>query len=950
MRKRAGILYLKRFLTHLLLAAIPLIAFHLPMRGETVDSLYLVFINAETGQRPDLVNAVSQHLYQKQITDTLYQCDKSTKDNMVEAIMHYLMAEHYYDLGQYENALLEGEKARDVMDKKKSTKFQSDVMGMLSNAQYRIGDYDEALKTLLTAYEIDKKLKKPELISSDLHTLAAIYLAVEQPVQGIQYAEKAIAIERKLNRTDRLATRLGLASELYLLNNELNKAIEAINEAYKIDKQDPRTEKAAIRMVQMGTVFEAMGKLNEAQQIIEQAIPTLKEKGITYSLAIAYNQLGSIKLRTNNQQEAIDYYKMALEQSIKCGSPKVERIAERGLWEAMRESNPKGALLHLERYSELNDSMVSKMAATRIKVIETTNQITEQNELDNKNKLFKQVLKWGGFALVAMLVALLAGVLYSRRKVNNALKMQQQTQDLRNRFFTNITNELQTPLSVVMGAGQQLLSSSKSNAEEKRLGEMIINHGKNMLGLVNQLLDIEKIQTTIEKPDLKRGDIMMFARMLVDNYTDAAQQKLINLEFLSPVHTLMVAFAPDHLRRILHILIDNAIKFTPRNGKVTVKMTPIESSRMKLEVSDTGKGIPTEEINRLFEPMVQSANGDDGVGTGLGLSLVNQLVNAMNGTINVDSKLGQGTLFTIEFPVRYGEDATQSTTSESHMMAENLIRQPKNGKHNPLVFIVENNDDVAFFIASLLNKKYNLRFARDGQEAWQTAQDMVPDLIISNIIMPVMDGKQLIEKVRSSASLNHIPIIALTNSNSEKERLACLQAGADIVLVKPFNSEELSLQAEHLIEQRMMLRERYQKASGAVPADSGAKPMSKEDQDFINKLVDIIHVHMTKENADLDIDSIAAALSLSRKQLRNRIASITGMTTVAFVLQVRLNYARRIISTEDTPMTAVANRCGFQTLSHFSKAFKQQFGVSPQQFRKNMDGLDLINNPRMSSQ
>ena len=377
MRKRAGIQYLKRFLTHLLLAAIPLIAFHLPMRGETVDSLYLVFINAEAGQRPDLVNAVSQHLYKEQITDTLYQCDKSTKDNMVEAIMHYLMAEHYYDMGQYENALTEGEKARDVMDKKKPSKFQSDVMGMLSNAQYRIGDYDEALKTLLTAYEIDKKLNKPELISSDLHTLAAIYLAVEQPVQGIQYAEKAIAIERKLNRTDRLATRLGLASELYLLNNELNKAIAAINEAYKIDKKDPRPEKAAIRMVQMGTVFEAMGKLSEAQQIIEQAIPTLKNNGITYSLAIAYNQLGSIKLKTNNQQEAIDYYKMALEQSIKCGSPKVERIAERGLWEAMRESNPKGALLHLERYSELNDSMVSEMAATRIKVIETTNQITD---------------------------------------------------------------------------------------------------------------------------------------------------------------------------------------------------------------------------------------------------------------------------------------------------------------------------------------------------------------------------------------------------------------------------------------------------------------------------------------------------------------------------------------------------------------------------------------------
>ena len=950
MRNRAGILSLKRFLTHLLLAAIPLIAVHLPMRGETVDSLYLVYVKAETPQKPELVNAISQLLYEDQITDTLYQCNKSTKSNVVEAMLHYLMAEHYYDLGQYEKALQEGEKARDLMEKNKPSKFQSDVMGVLSTSQYRIGDYDEALKTLLTAYELDKKLNKPELISSDLHTLAAIYLAVEQPVQGIQYIEKAIAIERQLNRPDRLATRLGMASELYLLNKEPDKAIDAINEAYEIDKKDSRAEKAAIRMVQMGTVFEAMGKLKEAQQIIEQALPVLQDEGIPYSLAVAYNQLGSINQKTGHQQDAIDYYKMALEQSIKCGSPKVERIAERGLWETMRENNPKGALLHLERYSELNDSMMAEMAATRIKVIESTNQITEQIELDKRNKLLKQLMKWGGFALVAMLAALLAEVLYSRRKVNNALKLQQQTQDLRNRFFTNITNELQTPLSVVMGAGQQLVTSCKTNAEEKQLGKMIVNHGKNMLGLVNQLLEIESLKTTIDIPYFKRGDIMMFVRMLVDNYDDMAQQKLINLEFLSPVRSLIVTFAPDYLRQILHALIDNAIKFTPRNGKVTVKMTPLESSRMRLEVIDTGKGIPAEEINRLFEPMTQSLNGDDGVGTSMGLALVNQIVNAMNGTINIDTQLGQGTAFTIDFPIQSNEENEQDGTDKSQIIAENLIRQSKNGEVKPLVLIVENNDDVAFFIASLLNEKYNLRLARDGREALQTAQDMVPDLIITNMIMPVMDGIQLIEQVRNNASLNHIPIIALTISNGEKERLACLQAGADIVLVKPFSSDELRLQTDHLIEQRSLLRNRYQKASAAVTTDSEAKKMSKEDQEFINKLVDIIQVHMTKENADLDIDNIAAALSLSRKQLRNRIASITGMTTVAFVLQVRLNYARRIISSEDTPLTAVANRCGFQTLSHFSKAFKQQFGVSPQQFRKNMDGLDLINNPRMSSQ
>ena len=227
---------------------------------------------------------------------------------------------------------------------------------------------------------------------------------------------------------------------------------------------------------------------------------------------------------------------------------------------------------------------------------------------------------------------------------------------------------------------------------------------------------------------------------------------------------------------------------------------------------------------------------------------------------------------------------------------------------------------------------------------------MVPDLIITNMKMPVMDGRQLIEHVRKNKSLNHIPIIAMTTSTSDQERMACIRAGADAVLVKPFNSDELRLLTGQLITMRSLLRERYVKSAPAVtPTESGTKKMSNEDKEFINRLIDIIHAHMAKEDLVIDIDNISAALSLSRKQLRSRIAAITGMTAVAFVLQVRLNYAQRLITTDDAPLTTIAKRCGFQTLSHFSKAFKQQFGISPQQFRKNIDGINLINNPRMSS-
>ena len=255
------------------------------------------------------------------------------------------------------------------------------------------------------------------------------------------------------------------------------------------------------------------------------------------------------------------------------------------------------------------------------------------------------------------------------------------------------------------------------------------------------------------------------------------------------------------------------------------------------------------------------------------------------------------------------------------------------------MFIVENNEDVAFFIASRLRERYHLRLARDGREALQNAQDLVPDLIITNMTMPVMDGWELIKRLRSTPTLKHIPIIAMTSNMSEQERMACIETGADNVLVKPFNSGELRLVAEHLINQRSVIRDRLIQSRNDSSRDVQSSPLSKEDQDFVGKLVDVIHAQMAKD--DIDMEHIAAALSLSRKQLRTRVMTITGLTPVAYVLQVRLNYARRMIANEDESLTTIASKCGFQNLSHFSKAFKQQFGVSPMQFRKNLGDMSV---------
>lgn len=913
----------------------------LPVLANPVDSLYVLYQNRDGSEKIKIANDIFKELVNVGFMDTLYHYNSRARLDIVDTNIHYWVAEYYFDQELYALSLEAIVRADATSAKIKDKRLRSDVLSTMFNAHFRLGDYDEALRCVQECYRIDLELDDKELISGDLNSFAAIYLAVRQPQEGILFIERAIALERKLKRQDRLAIRLGMASELYLMNNEPAKAMQAINEAYRIDSLAGRTEKMAIRLSQKGAVLEALSQYREALDVMNKALPELEMADNTYSLAVCYNQLASVNDKLGNRQAAIAFYKKGLEQSIKCGAPKIERVAERGLWQTMRGDNPTVAMIHLERYTALTDSLQSKLLSTQSGVLELTLQSMNLEQASASKRKISQALKWGGAVLTLMLALMLIGMTLAWRKSRSVTLMQRKTQELKSHFFTNITNELQTPLTVIMNAGHHLLENAKTSVEDrKRLGEMIVNHGNRMLGLVNQLLDIEAVRTSSEKePRKKTGDIVMFVRMLVENHTEPARSKLINLEFNTSLNTLVVEFSLEYLRKIVHTLIANAFKFTPRNGNVTVSLESPESGHIRLTVADTGKGIPKDEIERLFDPLAQSDdNDDDGAGVSAGLTLVQQIVQSMNGTMAVDSELGRGTTFTINFPVRFVKGNAEAEHGNITSFAEERIR--KDSKQMPLVFVVENNEEIAFFVASHLSDKYNLRLARDGREALQSAQDLVPDLIVTNMTMPVMDGWELIRRLRSTPTLIHIPIIAMTSNMSEQERMACLEVGADNVLVMPFNSGELRLLADHLINQRSVIRDRMYQSR--LDSSREPRPMAttREDQQFISKLVDVIHAQMA--NDDIDTEHIAAALSLSPKQLRTRVMNITGMTLVAYVLQVRLNYARRLISNENLTMTAISSKCGFQNLSYFSKTFKQQFGVSPQQYRKNLGDITTL--------
>ncbi|MBR5725836.1 MAG: helix-turn-helix domain-containing protein [Muribaculaceae bacterium] len=925
-----------------LLVIVSLITFHLPMKGEAADSLYRVFLSCPAGSKAATADDLFKQLHSLQACDTLLHYNKLGKPDQADARLHYMMAEYYYNTGQFESSLEASRRAEGLFDKINDLSFKSDVMSTIANAQFRMDDYDDALVSVLAAYRIDLKLNDKELISSDLNTLAAIYLAVQQPRPGIDFIEKAIALERKLGHRDHLAIRLGLASELYLLNGETEKALHTIQEAYDIDTEDGRDVKAAIRQAQKAAVLEKSDQLDEARALLEKALVVLEPTQKTYSVAVCHNQLGSILQKQGHTTDAINHYKKALELSIQCSSPKLERNAERGLWETMREDNPSIAMIHLERYATLSDSLRNRITSLQMKVLDTTLQDIEQTEVKDAARHKRQFLFWAGSLLALMLLITAIGLFRTWHRSKKALQQEQQSQELRSHFLSNITRALHTPLTVILGAGQQLCESSRVNPEEnERIGKMIVGQGNNMLGMLNKLLDIEMVKAAVEEPDWKDGDIVLFTRLMVNNFADEARQHDIRLDFTSPVKSLMVKFIPEYVGKIIKTLVTNSIIYTPRNGNISVNLTPLENDKISLIIADTGKGIPPDEISRIFDPFTQGENGDDGVGTSLSLSLVNHMVKTMGGEIIVDTEPGKGTAFTIIVPVQ------QSSNSfvEQQETAAQFARQPFDTEEDkslkPLVFIVENDDDIAYLMANHLRDDYNLRFLRDGQDAYDQIQTLMPDLIVTSINISTIDGKELMQKVRSNQELKHIPIIAVTSVRSVHERVTCLEVGANAVLVKPFSTQELRLEAKHLIEYRSILHERFLRNNETAP-DSATSVQSKEDQQFLSKFVDTIYAQMAKQETNMD--HVAAAMSVSRNQLRSRIMALTGMSPMTYALQLRLNYAcRLILSDEGTPLTLIANKCGFQSLAHFSNSFKQQFGMSPKQYRKSHNDLSHPN-------
>lgn len=583
----------------------------------------------------------------------------------------------------------------------------------------------------------------------------------------------------------------------------------------------------------------------------------------------------------------------------------------------------------------------------------------DQNELQLKITILPPFWKTKWFlaiiltVIVLLIYALLQFVL-NREKIKHQLVLEKvnarklhEIDMMKLKFFTNISHEIRTPLTLILGPLEKLIQKDISKDEMKENLLLMQRNAKNLDKLISQLLDFRKLQTGNLKLNLTEADIIDFVRNIVNSFNDLAAEKEISLKFNTLKKTLNAAFDPDKIEKILNNLISNAFKFTAQGGTIAVNISLVfdagdnefnetekEKQFIEIIVKDTGKGIAAQNLNRIFQRFFQSDAEDGNSGVGIGLALVKELVEIHNGDIFVTSKPGKGTKFTIRFPY-YSTLYEKQTDSRleiepesqppgNYIEGETELTENLNSK---IMLIVEDNADVRKFVASHFSANFKIAQAKNGNEGWKIALEIIPDIIISDVLMPDTDGYELCKQIKNDERTSHIPVILLTALHSKEHEIKGLTTGADDFITKPFDLSVLQAKVENLLSIRESLRHKF---SGTVILEPKNVVISSPDERFLQKAIEVIENNMA--DCDLDIESFSLKVGVSRMQLYRKLHALTDMTVKEFIRHIRLKRAAQMLVQDKMNVSEVAYEVGFKDLSHFRKCFRREYGMSASEF------------------
>ena len=524
--------------------------------------------------------------------------------------------------------------------------------------------------------------------------------------------------------------------------------------------------------------------------------------------------------------------------------------------------------------------------------------------------------------------------------------------EIKSRFFANISHEFRTPLTLIFGPAKDI-SEKTQEAETKKGISIIKRNATRLYGLVNQLLDLSKLEAGRMKLEACEQNIIPLLKGIFLSFTSFAERKKIKLRFNSMEENINVYIDKDKVEKITNNLLSNAFKFTPEGGKIEFTVEKL-INEVEIKITDNGIGIPKERIGKIFDRFYQvdGSHTREGEGTGIGLALTKELVDLHKGSIMVESREGEGTTFRILMPLgkdflkpeeiieKESNDKPEAVFEESEPAPESYREKEETeidilpDTDKPVLLIAEDNSDVRSYIISHLEGNYRIREAKDGEAGLRQALEYIPDLIISDVMMPKMDGFEMCSKIKTDERTSHIPVIMLTAKATREDKIEGYETGADDYIMKPFEPEELKARIRNLIEQRKRLHEHFKK-NGIFELDQTR--IASVDKKFLENVFNIITENIP--NASFNVESLTQKLNLTRAVLHRKIVSLVGQPPVELIRRIRLTRAADLIQKKSGNISEIALDVGFNNPAYFSESFKKQFGITPseysQKFTKN---------------
>jgi signal transduction histidine kinase/ligand-binding sensor domain-containing protein/DNA-binding response OmpR family regulator len=565
---------------------------------------------------------------------------------------------------------------------------------------------------------------------------------------------------------------------------------------------------------------------------------------------------------------------------------------------------------------------------------------------------------WFAYVLFGLVLVLLGYLIrryeLNRIKLRNQLKLEKVSSEtlrqvdlLKSQFFANISHEFRTPLTLILGQIDSVMSSLAQTKEKAKL-QVANRNARRLLTLINQLLDLSKLESGNMELNAAQYNIVSFLKSLFYSFESLATTQKIKLKFETEADFIPVVFDLDKMEKVFYNLVSNALKFTREHGEIKIEIVVIDSIYVEIRVADNGLGIPENHLPNIFDRFYQVDNSTtrNFEGSGIGLALVKELVELHGGMVKVESREGEGSVFFVMLPL--SEQKPEIETNDKKIIAhdfspaiypENEIVETEESftefvkpliDTREIVLIVEDNTDVRAYIREQLEEYYHVMEAENGEEGMMVAKETVPDLIISDLMMPKLNGFEFCKEVRKSENTSHIPIVMLTAKAAFDDKIEGLEIGVDDYITKPFSAKELKVRVRNLINQRKLLRSRFKTSTVIKPSEVTATSV---DQQFLQKVIKTIEANF--ENQDFTPESLAETVNMSVSQLNRKLNALIEQPAGQLMRSLRLQRAADLLKLKAGTVSEICYQLDFNDPAYFSRAFKKQFGCSPSEFAKN---------------